>query len=97
MTTNTTETLAARVDRYNEAFAQIPTLETDGWNDEQWQQHEDQVVRLEEDPEQIVFVEGYSLAAVAGALATWLKLPESDATRDRLVQMVDEAITGCEE
>jgi len=97
MKTNVTETLAARVDRYSQALNEIPTLETGERSEEDHQEHEELVARLAEDPEQVVFEEGINLAAVAGVVVAWLKLPEREATRERLLRMVDVALTDDED
>jgi hypothetical protein len=97
METKLIETLASHVDRYTKALDEIPLLEMDGWSEEARQEHEESVARLADDPEIIVFDEGVVLAGVAGAVVEWLKLPEQEATRERLGQMVEEALTEDEE
>jgi hypothetical protein len=97
MTINVTETLVAMVDRHTQALGQIPTVETDNWSDEDKREHEERVIRLSEDPEEVIFYEGFNFVAVAQEVVAWLKLPEYEATRERLVRMIALVLTDDDE
>lgn len=96
MNKSTIENLSARVERYLGALDQIPKVDTASMDWDQFVQHEEMMARLAEDPENIVFEEGLQFVDVSAALVAWLKLPEQEATRERLGQMIDEALPKAE-
>lgn len=95
MNKSTIENLSARVERYlgaREALDQIPEADPDSMTWEQFVEHE----QMAEGPENIVYGEVLQFVDVSVALVAWLKLPEQEATRERLGQMIDEALPKAE-
>jgi hypothetical protein len=58
---------------------------------------QEMIARMADHPKQIIFVQSIYLAHVAEALVEWMKLPELEATRERLGEMVDDALARAEE